>query len=58
MTQSFVKACQNFFGRKPGQTLGEFAQEIKQLTQADRDELSVLLAEQLGEDVEPGVAPA
>lgn len=33
---AFVAACKDYFGLKPGQTLGEFAQEIKALTEEDR----------------------
>ena len=41
-TCSFVKACNNFFGRKPGQSLAEFSAELKELTEADRAELIAL----------------
>jgi len=36
---SFVTACKDFFGYKPGQTLGEFMNEVRMLTDADKDEL-------------------
>jgi hypothetical protein len=34
--QTFVMACNSFFGRKPNQTLQEFNAELKALTPADR----------------------
>jgi len=37
---TFMAACKNFFGFKPGQTLSEFSAEIKALTPADRAELT------------------
>ena len=52
----FIVACKKFFGFKPGQTLREFKTEVKELTQADRDELAPLLAQALGEPVEAGTA--
>lgn len=33
---SFTAACKEYFGYKPGQTLGEFMTEVKQLTPEDR----------------------
>lgn len=35
---SLVTAMLDFFGKKPNQTTGEFAQEMKGLTEADRAE--------------------
>ena len=37
----FVSACNKFFGRKPNQTLKEFADELKLLTPEDRKELAL-----------------
>lgn len=37
MPVSFTKACHDFFGRKPDQTLGEFQAELKALTPEDRE---------------------
>ena len=37
--ESFVLACSHFFGKKPGQTLKEFNDELKDLTPVDRIEL-------------------
>lgn len=34
--KSFVAACNDYFGRKPGQTLPEFQAELKALTEDDR----------------------
>lgn len=36
---SFVTACNRFFGRKPGQTTGEFAVELRALTEKDKADL-------------------
>lgn len=33
---TFVAAIRSFFGQKPGQTMPEFAQELKALTPEDR----------------------
>lgn len=52
----FIVACKEFFGFAPNQTLLEFKNEIKALTQADRDELAPLLAKELGKPVEAGTA--
>lgn len=35
----FVTACRDFFGHLPGQGLGQFAEEVKKLTPADRQEI-------------------
>lgn len=50
---SFTQAAYNFFGRKPGQSVGQFAQELKTLTEADRIEMAPLLTAELGEEVSP-----
>ena len=39
---SFSGACHKFFGRKPGQNLTEFQQEMRTCTQQDREELAVM----------------
>lgn len=38
-TTSFVVACNTYFGRKPGQTIGDFQAELKALTPKDRADL-------------------
>ena len=38
-TMSFIAACRKFFGTKPGQTLQDFAAEIKSLTPQDKIDL-------------------
>lgn len=38
-TMTFGAACFAFFGKKEGQTLGEFNQEIKALSDQDRADL-------------------
>ena len=35
----FVAACKDYFGFKPDQGLKQFAEEVKQLTPADRAEM-------------------
>lgn len=42
-SMSFVAACLDFFGKKPGQSSVDFMQEIRQLTTEDRAELTKLL---------------
>jgi hypothetical protein len=39
---SFIAACREFFGMKFGQTLQEFAKEVKELTPEDRVEMIAL----------------
>jgi hypothetical protein len=34
---TLTTACKDYFGYKPGQTLGEFMQEVKALTTDDRE---------------------
>lgn len=46
---SFVGACREFFGIKSGQTLQEFAAELRQLTPEDKAEM-VQLFRQVGLD--------
>lgn len=48
----FAAAAKRFFGLKDGQSLLQFAQELKGLTQKDKEELAPLLAEALGCPVE------
>lgn len=36
MATSFIKAMNDFFGRKPGQTIGDFQAELKALTHEDK----------------------
>ncbi len=38
----FVSACKEFFGLKEGQTLTQFAAELKALTPKDKAELSAM----------------
>ena len=48
---SFIIGAKKFVGTKPGQSLNEFAAEVRKLTQADREEMAPLLSEALGEEV-------
>jgi hypothetical protein len=38
--KSFIGACREFFGFKPGQTLTEFGAEIKALSYEDKKEIA------------------
>ncbi len=38
-SMTFVMACNNFFGRKQGQSLQEFNAELKALTEKDRKDM-------------------
>ena len=46
----FIVACSKFFGIRPGQSLLQFAAEVRQLTDKDKDDLQPLLEKEL--DVE------
>jgi len=54
---SFVKACAEFFGRKPGQTLADFAAELKALSPKDRADM-IGWFQTVGYDVQETVAAA
>jgi len=51
MKIGFTKAMSDFFGRKPGQSVGEFGAELKTLDQNDR-EYFVREFKKIGWDVE------
>ena len=53
---SFVIACKNFFGQRAGTTLKEFNEELKALSNKDRQELAVML-EAAGIKVDPATVP-
>jgi len=36
---TFIAACKDFFGFKPSQSLMEFRDEIKELTDKDKDDI-------------------
>lgn len=36
--KSFIARMSDYFGRKPGQTTGEFGAELKQLTPKDKED--------------------
>lgn len=50
---SFSQAAMKFFGKKEGQSLGDFMKECKALTDKDRNELAPLLSAALNADVTP-----
>lgn len=45
---SLAVACADFFGKQPGQTLAQFSQEFKALSQKDKDEIAVGLTKYHG----------
>ena len=51
MSISHIVAINRYFGKKPGQTLSEFAGELRQLTDSDKEELVKLLSIELKEEV-------
>lgn len=53
--RAFVGAVKEVFGFKSGQTLKDFAVEVKQLTDGDRRELALLLSKELGVNVSDGL---
>ena len=56
--KTLMSAIMTFFGRKEGQTLAEFRDELHQLTDKDKAELGVMLAEHYGEEIQVGPASA
>ena len=55
--KSGVVVLKAYFGQHPGQSLAEFSQEVKALSEASRDELVIGAAKELGyrvEEVEVG----
>lgn len=44
MPVTLIGACKDFFGTQPGQTLAEFRDEIKALTDKDREDIKQWLA--------------
>jgi len=47
-TISKIGALRKYFGFKPGQTLAEFANEIRELSESEQLELAELAAQSLG----------
>ena len=52
MTTSFTKAAKEYFGKKEGQSLQDFASELNALTEQDKIDLAAGLAIEMGDDVE------
>jgi hypothetical protein len=50
--KKFVTACMMYFGKKPGQTLQGFMDEVRKLTPQDRDDLKGMLQAELGCEIE------
>jgi hypothetical protein len=53
MGLSFTAAVSRYFGKKPNQTLTEFGNELKALTDKDKVELLPMLEKALGESIDP-----
>ncbi len=51
-----VSIFSKFFGRKPAQTLADFAKELKTLSAEEKDELATLAAIELGVEYEKSEA--
>lgn len=49
----FMAAVSKYFGKKEGQTLGDFKKEVDELTDKDRADLAPMLAKVLGDEVNP-----
>lgn len=49
---TFAMAIRKYFGKLPGQTMADFAAEIKAFTDEDRADLAPLLSIELGEEVQ------
>jgi hypothetical protein len=56
MALSFIKAMSDYFGRKPGQSVGEFSAELKALSHEDKLYF-VREFKKIGMDVLPPSAP-
>ena len=54
MEMTLGSACKRFFGFKPGETLKEFMDEIRELNEKDREDLKVEFAK-VGIEVVPTV---
>jgi len=48
---SISVACKKFFGQKEGQTLMQFAEEVRKLTPQDKVEMAGMLSTELGVEV-------
>lgn len=57
MAVGFMAAVAKYFGKKEGQTLGEFKKEVDELTDKDRTDLAPLLSKVVGEEVNPARGP-
>ena len=47
----FAVACMKYFGRQEGQSLSDFAKEVKGLTIADKREIAPVLSAELKQEV-------
>ena len=47
-----INALMKFFGRKPEQTLTEFAAEVKELSPEEKHELASLACEEMGAELD------
>lgn len=51
--KSFMSACRDFFGQKPGQSPIEFGKEVQKLSPKDKVEIAEGLRDHHGITVEP-----
>jgi hypothetical protein len=58
MAMAFTAAIAKYFGRKDGQSMGEFAEEIRALTPKDKEELRGMLSVALNTPVDEFKAPS
>jgi hypothetical protein len=52
-----ITVLKRFFGQKPGQSIGEFSEEVKQLDSKDKHELATLAAAELGVELKEEATP-
>ena len=51
MTTSFTKAAKEYFGKKEGQSLQDFASELNALTEQDKIDLAAGLAVEMDDSI-------
>ncbi len=48
---AFAAACKKYFDKKPGQTMGEFVAELRELSHESKVEMAKELSVHFGEEV-------
>jgi hypothetical protein len=56
MAIGLMGACAKYFGKKEGQSVGDFGKEIKEIAPADRVWFAAELTKVLGTEVSPDLA--